>query len=98
MKQVLVQARARQELRDSSAWYRERNPEVAHRFVLEVQRVLELIERFPAIGAQVPFAAGKARKLPVTGFPYYVVFEELTDRVEVLAIAHDRRRPGYWRR
>jgi toxin ParE1/3/4 len=98
LKPVLVQSAARQELRDSSAWYRERNPEVADRFVHEVQRTLELIEAFPARGLRIPFVIGKARRLTVAGFPYYIVFEELTDRVEVLAIAHHRRRPGYWRR
>jgi len=39
---------------------------------------------------------GTARRLPVNDFPYHVVFEEFPDRIEVLAIAHDRRRPGYW--
>ncbi len=78
-------------------WYRDKNPEVADRFIHEVERTFELIERFPATGARVPLVDGKARRLPVAGFPYHVVFEELADRVEVLAIAHDRRRPGYWR-
>jgi hypothetical protein len=34
---------------------------------------------------------------PVHNFPYHVVFLQLRDRISVLAIAHDRRRPGYWR-
>jgi plasmid stabilization system protein ParE len=97
LKPLLVQAAARRDFRDATAWYRERNPEVADRFVLEVERTFELVERFPATGARIPLVPGKARRLPVAGFPYHVVFEELIDRVEVLAIAHDRRRPGYWR-
>jgi plasmid stabilization system protein ParE len=96
LKPVLVQAAARQELRDSASWYRERNPAVADRFLREVQKTLELVESFPGTGARVPIVTGKARRLPVAGFPYHVVFEELHDRVEVLAFAHDRRRPGYW--
>jgi toxin ParE1/3/4 len=97
LKPVLVQALARQDLRDAAAWYRERSPEVAERFLREVQRTLELIESFPGTGARIPMVTGKARRLPVTGFQYHVVFEELPERVEVLAIAHDRQRPGYWR-
>lgn len=97
MKPVLVQASARQELRDSAAWYRVRNQEVADRFVREVERTLELIETFPGTGARIPLVTGKTRRLPVAGFPYHLVFEELADRVEVLAVAHDRKRPGYWR-
>ena len=86
MKPVLLQAVARQELRDSTAWYRERNPKVADRFVREVQRALELIERFPALGTRTPLITGKARQLPIAGFPYHIVFEEMPDRIEVLAI------------
>jgi len=57
-----------------------------------VQKTLELVESFPGTGARIPMVTGKARRLPVAGFPYHVVFEELLDRVEVLAIAHDRKR------
>ncbi len=28
--------------------------------------------------------------------PFFVVFREANSRIEVLAIAHGRRRPGYW--
>jgi len=38
------------------------------------------------------------RQLPVNDFPYHVVFKRFAERVVVLAIAHDRRKPGYWRR
>ena len=77
-------------------WYRERNAEVGERFVAEVERTFELIERFPATGARIPLVVGRARRLLVNDFPYHVVFEEFDDRIEVLAVAHDRRRPGYW--
>ena len=98
LKPLLIQPAALRDARDAAAWYRERNLEVSERFLTEVQRTFELIERFPATGARVPLVAGRARRLPVDDFPYHVVFEELADRVEVLAVAHDRRRPGYWRR
>ena len=97
MKRVVIQAAARQELRETTAWYRESNPSVADRFVTEVFKTLEHIEQSPASGKWIPFVPGSARRSPVAGFPYYVIFEELTDRVEILAIAHNRRRPGYWR-
>jgi plasmid stabilization system protein ParE len=97
LKPVVIQAAARKELRETTAWYRESNASVADRFVNEVFKTLEYIEKTPAAGRWIPFVPGSARRLPVAGFPYYVVFEELADRVEILAIAHNRRRPGYWR-
>ena len=29
-------------------------------------------------------------------YPYLVLYHELDDEVEVIAIAHTSRRPGYW--
>jgi plasmid stabilization system protein ParE len=97
LKRVVIQPAARRELRESTAWYREANPAVADRFVNEVFKTLEHVESFPVSGPWIPSVAGNARRLPVAGFPYYVIFEEFADRVEILAIAHNRRRPGYWR-
>jgi hypothetical protein len=30
-------------------------------------------------------------------FPFVIIFREAAVRIEILAIAHGRRRPGYWR-
>lgn len=30
-------------------------------------------------------------------FPYVIVFRETATTVEVVAVAHEHRRPGYWR-
>lgn len=96
MKPLLIQRRARRDLHEASKTYGERNVEVGERFVAEVERTFELIERFPNTGARVPLVTGRVRRLPVNDFPYHVIFEVFADRVEVLAVAHDRRRPGYW--
>jgi hypothetical protein len=36
------------------------------------------------------------RRVFVRRFPYHVVYIELADRLQILAVAHDRRRPRYW--
>ncbi len=88
---------AKRDFREATAWYAERSIEVADRFVAEVTRTLELIEAFPLTGGAVPGVAdAEIRRLPVHNFPYHVVFLRLPDRIAVLAIAHDRRKPGYW--
>jgi plasmid stabilization system protein ParE len=48
----------------------------------------------PAVG--VPARIG-ARRIALKRFPYGIIFVERGERVRVLAIAHDRREPGYWR-
>ncbi|HEY0156886.1 MAG TPA: type II toxin-antitoxin system RelE/ParE family toxin [Thermoanaerobaculia bacterium] len=97
MRQVRLRERARRELREATAWYRERSADVAERFAAEVRQTLRHLEQFPDTGAFVPGVSDKdVRRLPVHNFPYHVVFIRLADHVAVLAIAHDRRRPGYW--
>lgn len=36
------------------------------------------------------------RELKISGFPHYVIFRVTDDSVQILAIAHPRRRPLYW--
>ena len=37
------------------------------------------------------------RQVTVPRFPYRVVFLETEPEILVVAVAHERRRPGYWR-
>ena len=58
-----------------------------------------MLERFPNTGAPVfGIDDPDTRQLPVDAFPYHVVFKRMRDRIAVLAIAHDRKQPGYWSR
>jgi len=84
--------------REAIAWYRERNAEVSERFASEVRQTLQRLEQFPAAGGFIPGVTDPdVRHLPVHNFPYHVVFIRLERHISVLAIAHDRRRPGgYW--
>jgi plasmid stabilization system protein ParE len=98
LKKAQLREAARDELAHASAWYRERDASVAGEFLAEVRRTLALLERFPRGGARLPKSGDlEIRRLPVQRFPYHIVYLELSDRISVLAIAHDRRRPGYWR-
>lgn len=97
MKRVQLRRVAKRDIREAVAWYRERDPELATRFLDEVYRTLALVEQFPGIGGRV-FGINDAstRQLPVDNFPYHVVFKRLPTGTSVLAIAHDRKKPGYW--
>jgi plasmid stabilization system protein ParE len=44
-----------------------------------------------------PFAQLTARRVLVPGFPYQIVYRLDSDDIRVIAIAHLRRRPGFWR-
>lgn len=85
---------ARVEALEAEAWYSERNPAVGKAFSIALEQAIDSI-------AEAPFtwpAHGKGtRKRLLTRFPYTVVYRVLPDRVQVIAVAHQRRKPGYWR-
>ena len=56
-----------------------------------LDRIEESPERWPS------YIEG-TRRLLFRRFPYFAVYKVLPQAVHVLAIAHARRRPGYWRR
>ncbi len=97
MKPVNVLAPAEVELGEAVAWYRDRDPRVAQRFVDEARKALQLIETFPQIGARLREIDDAAvRVMPIHSFPYQVVFVELDARIDVVAFAHVRRHPRYF--
>jgi plasmid stabilization system protein ParE len=86
---------AADEAQAALAWYAERSPRAAGRFVVALAETIEEIshspQRFP------PFHASTRRAL-VRRFPFLVVFRERSGQIEVIAVPHAKRRPGYWRK
>ena len=62
-----------------------------------MQHTLALILERPAIGAVVHRVRvrGTARRMPLRRFPYFIVYREVDETIEVIAMAHTSRRPGY---
>jgi hypothetical protein len=36
------------------------------------------------------------RRVPLNRFPYTVVYRETEIEIQIVAFAHNRRKPGYW--
>jgi plasmid stabilization system protein ParE len=97
VKRVHLRRVAKRDLREATAWYRQRDPQLADRFLDEVYKALDMLERFPHTGGPVFGIDDPAtRQLPVDNFPYQIVFKRFAYRTSVLAIAHERKKPGYW--
>jgi plasmid stabilization system protein ParE len=98
LKPVQLRPAAKRDLREAVEWYRAQDVDLANQFLDEVYRILALLERFPNLGGPVYGITDAAvRQLPVSNFPYQVVFRRREHRTIVVAIAHERRRPGYWK-
>jgi toxin ParE1/3/4 len=85
------------ELRAAVHWYRERSPSTAEAFVSAIDAALEAIVERPAAW---PLRAGRGevRAFPLERFPFSVVYRARpSSPIRILAIAHARRRAGYWR-
>jgi plasmid stabilization system protein ParE len=87
------------EYREAGRWYEARRTGLGMEFFDAVDAAPELIVRMPHAGAPVPRLPPDlpVRRAPVKRFPYHVIYLETHTTIRVLAVAHDRRRPGYWR-
>jgi toxin ParE1/3/4 len=67
-------------------------------FLDAVDSTLSRIAEMPHAGAPVKGVPPDlpVRRAPVKRFPYHVIYLEANGVIRVLAIAHDRRKPGFW--
>ena len=65
----------------------------AVRFMEQTEATIQFLLDFPDAGVAI---GGSVRRFPIRPFPYHVVYAP-GPPVRVLAIAHERRRPDYWR-
>ncbi len=90
---VVLQDDADIEVEEAALWYEARRPGLGLEYVAAVSHTLADIgaspERFPVW--RLPW-----RRARLDRFPYVAFFEVQGDRVVVWAVAHTRRRPGYW--
>lgn len=85
------------ELTEAVRWYEAHRIGLGSEFLAAVDAAVTRIEDNPRIGSSAPGVDDQdIRRVFVRRFPYHVVYVELPDRVQVLAVAHDRRRPAYW--
>jgi len=85
---------AREDLNKAAAFYDASVPGLGGAFLDDVERAIDDIRENPRIGAPI----GRAfRRAILRRFPFSIVYAERDDEIVVVAIAHDRRRPGYWR-
>jgi plasmid stabilization system protein ParE len=81
------------ELRRAVARYDVESPGVGDQLVAEVEAATARIADFPEHGS--PYLAGTRRAI-LPRFPFSVVYRVDRDGALIVAIAHHRRRPGYW--
>jgi toxin ParE1/3/4 len=90
-----VSLEAERELIDGALFYaREGNAELGLAFVAEFERALGLLCDHPRLG---PVWRGTTRRFLLQRFPYGIIYQVKSDEIRVIALAHQSRRPEYWR-
>ena len=90
---VVVQSEARRELVEASDYLESQRPGYGFLFAEAIERELELLANFPRLGKRVKRAYAHS----VIGWRYSIVYDIRGDTLVVVAIAHHRRRPEYWK-
>jgi plasmid stabilization system protein ParE len=85
---------ARAEADAAAVFYKEKQPGLTVRFLDSLEDALRRIERHPLAYRQVE---NDVRKCRVTHFPYGVIYRVRSEYIEILAVMHLRRAPGYWK-
>jgi len=90
---------AEAEFRAAARWYEGRRERLGLEFLDAVDATIAQIGRLPNAGTLVKRLPPDllVRRAPVKRFPYHVVYLETESTIRVLAIAHDRRKPDYWK-
>ncbi len=92
-RQLYLHPAAVEEAEVAARWYHEQSPRAAARFVNEVNQAIDKILGAPK---RWPRGSHGTRKAKLPCFPFAVIYRESADMILILAVAHGRRRPGYW--
>ena len=85
---------AEQELDAAAAFYERRRDGLGEDLLAEVEDVCALVSEYSAIGRRVD---GIHRSVPLRKFPFQLFYRVHGTLVQVVVVAHTRKRPGYWR-
>jgi plasmid stabilization system protein ParE len=81
--------------REARLWYAEIDPRLADDFVAQLDLAIARIATSPLTW---PTSGLRTRRYLMHRFPYAIIYRVHGEEVQVLAVAHGHRRPGYWRK
>ncbi len=85
---------AQRELNEAADFYDAEDPGLGGAFLGAAERAFEQIPTFPESS---PISLAPVRTKVLSAFPFSVIYWVTDEVIIVLAVAHHRRRPEYWR-
>ena len=92
-RRVVFHPNAEEETLHAVEWYAERSAIAARAFIDELNRTVRLAADLPEAW---PGSFGGTRRIVFPTFPFNLVFRVKDEVIEIVAVAHQRRRPSYW--
>jgi toxin ParE1/3/4 len=93
-RKISIHEAAEIELNDAADFYDIACMNLGNVFIDEVQRTIKKISEFPEAA---PIIRGQIRQKLIAKFPYSVIYSVHLDGIRILAFAHQKRRPFYWK-
>ena len=84
-----------EEIDQTARWYESNRPGLGADFLIVLREVVSSLEEGSAVSSPAP-EDPRARRILLPRFPFGVVFVEAEDAFVIVAVAHHKRRPGYW--
>ena len=82
------------EARAAAQWYRANSESAAEAFLAEIDHAVGQIDEAPD---RWPRYVHGTRRYLLHRFPFSIVYRQQGSTIQVIAVVHGRRRPGYWK-
>ena len=94
MSPVVFLPEAEQEMLEAALYYQLQAPGLGVDFLSEVEHAVKSFTESPNTW---PILKGKLRRRIIRRFPFGILYQVESEEIVVIAVAHLRRKPGYWK-
>ncbi len=94
LRQVEYYPEAKSEIREAARWYDSKVDGLGLEFLLEVKDAETYIVQNPELWSY--YEAGTRRYI-LHRFPFAVIYLTSKERIQIVAVAHCKRKSGYWK-
>jgi plasmid stabilization system protein ParE len=81
------------EYQEAIDFYNLQSEGLGNKFIIEIDRAISIIRNFPESFTEY---TKHTRKAVINVFPYNVIYTAHKGYIEILAVAHQHRKPNYW--
>ncbi|OGW13567.1 MAG: hypothetical protein A3G93_10400 [Nitrospinae bacterium RIFCSPLOWO2_12_FULL_45_22] len=94
MKPAVLLPEAEQEMLEAARYYEAQATGLGVDYLSEVEHAVRTIEEVPATW---PIIEGELRRRLIRRFPFGILYRIEPEEIVIVAVAHLRRKPGYWK-